>query len=65
VIHEFKIFSDIIKKFTGKFEARPYPTWYLDKTTEATQCSQLLICVRYVNSDSFKEEILSANLLHQ
>ena len=36
-----KISSDVLKELTERFEARAYPSWYLDETTESAQCNQL------------------------
>jgi hypothetical protein len=41
-----RYFQIFLKESTGRCEAHAYPTWYLDETTAATQCSQLLICVQ-------------------
>ena len=39
--------------------ATPFPfSIQLDETTDVSQCSQLLVFVRYVHADTIKEEFL-------
>jgi hypothetical protein len=49
----------ILKYVVKELAASPFPfSMQLNEATDFSQCSQLLIFVRYVNADAIKEEFL-------
>ncbi|XP_042210866.1 protein ZBED8-like [Homarus americanus] len=61
VIHSriVDISSNILKQVMEELAATPFPfSMQLDETTDVSECSQLLVFVRYMHADAFKEEFL-------
>ncbi|XP_042227387.1 protein ZBED8-like [Homarus americanus] len=53
------ITSNILKQVMEELAATPFPfSMQLDETTDVSQCSQLLVFVRYMHADAIKEEFL-------
>jgi hypothetical protein len=51
--------SNILKQVMDELRSSPFPFGIqLDETTDVSQCSQLLVFVRYVHVDEIKEEFL-------
>lgn len=51
--------SNILNQVMEELAATPFPfSIQLDETTDVSQCSQLLVFVRYVHADTIKEEFL-------
>ncbi|XP_035227366.1 protein ZBED8-like [Stegodyphus dumicola] len=68
VIHSriVEISCNILKQNIDELKASPFPfSMQLDETTEITNCSQLLVFVRYVSADTIKEEFLFCEPLLQ
>jgi len=61
VIHFRKvdIYCNILKQVMEELAAMPFPfSMQLDESTDISQCSQLLVFIRYVHADAIKEEFL-------
>jgi hypothetical protein len=55
----FAISFSILKNVTEEWAASPFPSsMQLDETTDISQCSQLLVFVRYLHADVIKEGFL-------
>ncbi len=58
VIHSriVEISCNILKQIIDELKASPFPfSMQLDETTDISNCSQLLVFVRYVSADTIKE----------
>ncbi|XP_035213968.1 protein ZBED8-like [Stegodyphus dumicola] len=68
VIHSriVEISCNILKQIIDELKASPFPfSMQLDETTDISNCSQLLVFVRYVSADTIKEEFLFCEPLLQ
>ncbi|XP_042208670.1 protein ZBED8-like [Homarus americanus] len=53
------ISSNILEQVIEELATTPFPfSMQLDETTDVSQCSQLLVFVRYMHADAIKEEFL-------
>ncbi|GFS28299.1 protein ZBED8 [Nephila pilipes] len=61
-----EISCNILKQIINELKASPFPfSMQLDETTDISNCSQLLVFVRYVSADTIKEEFLFCEPLLQ
>ncbi|GFT76191.1 protein ZBED8 [Nephila pilipes] len=61
-----EISCNILKQIINELKASPFPfSMQLDETTDISNCSQLLLFVRYVSADTIKEEFLFCEPLLQ
>lgn len=57
---------NILKQVIDELAASPFPfSMQLDETTDISECSQLLVFVRYVHADAIKEEFLFCESLSE
>ncbi|GFU03693.1 protein ZBED8 [Nephila pilipes] len=61
-----EISCNILKQIINELKASPFPfSMQLDETTDISNCSHLLVFVRYVSADTIKEEFLFCESLLQ
>lgn len=68
VIHSriVEISCNILKQIIDELKTSPFPfSIQLDETTDISNCSQLLVFVRYISADTVKEEFLFCEPLLQ
>ena len=54
---------DVKKQVLTEFKASDLFSFQLDESTDVSSCSQLLVFVRYINSDDIQDEFLFCSAL--